>query len=427
MRKEKFDIYMKNKLLIIGGSSDEASLVLRAKELGVYVIIVNEEINCNITPELNLSDEKWIVSLNDIDRLQELCIVNSVNGIIAGYTEDRIKIMMELCERLNLPTYLTAEQFENTRNKKKFKKLCQRYGLKTVKDYNTPESVDEFPIIVKPVDRFGSVGISIAHNKEELWDSVMLATEKSLSKEIIIEKCITNRTKVDLYFAVEKGVVSLISSCDTISEMSDTKKEVIQLAWMYPARSYELIKKKTEPLVVDMIKEMGIYVGCISFSGFVDEMQGEIEFFECAFRLEGGHQDNYVKKIHGFNYLDIFINNALGIKKNVLIVHDEIEPLKCVTVNVYICNGTLLSCKNIDKISQMENSCMSIFDIYEGMKVDSHSGYVKGGIFSFCNSSANEIEDNISKVYKMVEIIDTQKKTMIKYVLRKHIVSDWWS
>lgn len=54
-----------------------------------------------------------------------------------------------------------------------------------------------YPVIVKPVDRAGSIGISVAHNKAELEKAYDYAMDKSLCKEVIIEEYIYKAVKFD--------------------------------------------------------------------------------------------------------------------------------------------------------------------------------------------------------------------------------------
>ena len=91
-----------------------------------------------------------------------------VDGVIAGYSEFRVENMIKLTKRLELPCYITEEQLEITRDKIKFKDCCRKYGVPVVKEYKTIEEVNEYPVIVKPTDRAGSIGISIANNYDEL-------------------------------------------------------------------------------------------------------------------------------------------------------------------------------------------------------------------------------------------------------------------
>lgn len=130
---------------------------------------------------------------------------NKVDGVIAGYSEFRVENMIKLTKRLELPCYITEEQLEITRDKIKFKDCCRKYGVPVVKEYKTIEEVNEYPVIVKPTDRAGSIGISIANNYDELLKAYKYAWDLSVNKRVIIEKYIQNADKVDFYYLIESG------------------------------------------------------------------------------------------------------------------------------------------------------------------------------------------------------------------------------
>ena len=67
-------------------------------------------------------------------------------------------------------------------------------------EYESPTLIEKFPVIVKPVDRGGSIGISIANNKKELDKAVKYAMDMSVCKKIVIEDFIFDGIKIDIYY-----------------------------------------------------------------------------------------------------------------------------------------------------------------------------------------------------------------------------------
>lgn len=145
--------------------------------------------------------------------------------------------MIKLCERLNLPCYINSEQLDITRDKIKFKECCRRYGVPVVREYKSIEEVDKFPVIVKPTDRAGSIGISIANNLKELEKAYQYAYEMSVEKRVIIEEYIYKADKVDFYYLAENGQLTLLTSCDTINAKNNGFSKVVQSAWLYPEKT----------------------------------------------------------------------------------------------------------------------------------------------------------------------------------------------
>ena len=80
-----------------------------------------------------------------------------IDGSTAGYSEIRVENLIKLCDRLSLPCFITEDQLEITRNKDSFKRECEKCGVPTVFEYSPQAKKMEYPVIVKPVDRGGSI------------------------------------------------------------------------------------------------------------------------------------------------------------------------------------------------------------------------------------------------------------------------------
>lgn len=204
------------KLLILAGSIHEYDLVRRAKELGVYTI-VTDYYDTETSPAKQIADEYWNISWDDLDALELRCRKEHIDGITAGYSESTVDRCIKLCSRLGLPCYCTQQQLDILKDKKRFKEECRKYGVPVVREYTTKESVEKFPVIVKPVDRGGSIGVGVANNKEELDLVYDYAMEMSYSKEVIIEDFICWGTKIDAYYAITDGEITFLSTSDTVN------------------------------------------------------------------------------------------------------------------------------------------------------------------------------------------------------------------
>ena len=152
------------KLLVLGGTVDEINLVKRAQKLGAYVIVTDYYENRDISVAKTIADEAWDVSWSDVPQIVQKCKDNKIDGITAGYSEIKIDYLIKICKCLDKPCYINEKQLEITRNKKLFKEYCRSCNVPTVKEYVDVDSVDEYPVIVKPVDRSAAIGIHICHN-----------------------------------------------------------------------------------------------------------------------------------------------------------------------------------------------------------------------------------------------------------------------
>ncbi|MBO4367602.1 MAG: ATP-grasp domain-containing protein [Clostridia bacterium] len=335
--------------------------------------------------------------------------------------------LIRLCDRLGLPCYATSEQLEITRDKWKFKNCCRENGVPTVKEYTSVADVDEYPVIVKPTDRAGSIGISIAQNRDELEKACRYARECSVTKQIIIEKYIDKGTKIDLYYAVENGKISLMTTCDTIPAKNNGYERVVQSAWLYPSRNNGSALRDIDQALRKMIQSLGIRYGCIFFSGFVCD-NGEIVIFESGFRLEGGHQYNYVARRGPYNYLDLFILHALTGKTDMLPSAPIDKDLLAVTINLYAKKGTITRIQGLEEIETLPDCCLAMAQGRVGEVCDeSHAILKKLAIFQFASRSQDQLKRDVDLLYRVFGVYDENGEDMIYDRIETNSIIGWWT
>ncbi|MCQ5202745.1 ATP-grasp domain-containing protein [Mordavella massiliensis] len=416
------------KLLILGACANQISLIKRAKELGVYVVVTDYYKDRKISPAKDYADEAWDVSWSDIDRMVELCVQNSIDGITTGYSEIRVDSLIDLCSKLKLPCYITREQFEITKNKEKFKQECRKCGVPVVKEYNNITDVAQFPVIVKPVDRGGSIGISVANTPEELHKAYQYAMEMSLSKRVIIEDFITDSMKIDAYYLIKDGEPILAGTSDTINSNMNGTERVIQNGWIFPSRMHDIFVTKIDESLKLMIKDMNIKTGYIFFSGFVNP-EGEFAFFECGFRLSGGHNYTYLSQKGFVNPLDLFIYQALcGDEGLPDLGEDRVPELKCLIINFYAKAGKIKKIIGFDRVRTFKDCVSSIVFAYEGQECISEKAILtKVGMINLCNVLADQLETELQKIYNTISIIDVNNTDMIYDRIDCNLIGSWWT
>jgi len=415
------------KLLVLGGAPNEISLVRRARELGVYVIVADYHLDRTLSPAKCVADEAWDISWSDLDGLEKKCREAHIDGVIAGYSELRVEQVVKLCERLNLPCYISWDQLEITRDKVKFKNACRRNCVPVVKEYASPKDVDHFPVIVKPVDRAGSIGISVAKDAQELEKSYRYAMEMSICKQVIIEDFISDATKFDAYYQIVEGEIYLVGTDDVINAKDNGLERVVQSAWLLPSVHQKYFIDKVDSSMRSMIQNMGIKNGYIFFSGFVNE-EHEFVFFECGFRLCGGHYYEYFYQTGGYNSLDLFIVHALTGSTSMLSRKADPNPaLKCATINLYAREGTVGSISGMETVAELPDCLMALTQARKGQECREDTAILsKLGIVHFCSESPVMLAENVEKLYGIVSVIDANGKDMIYDRVAPEEVLHWW-
>lgn len=416
------------KLLILGATANEIPLVKRARELGVYVITTDYNTDYNKSPAKSAANEFWNISWSDLDELECLCHKHHVDGVTAGFSEIRVDNMMQLCERLGFPSYINRKQLEITRNKILFKEECRKNNIPTIKEYCSIDDVDAFPVIVKPTDRAGSIGVSIANDRDELEVAFRIAMEKSIEKKVIIEEYITDAVEMDVHYAIQDGQITLLTTDDIIAAAGNAKdRKVVQSAWMYPSKYHEAFLSKVDSKMRKMIRNMGVQNGTIFFSGFVNS-KSDFSFFECGFRLWGEQEFTYDYLCGNLNYLDIYIYHALLGKTSDIEKNRQGNPkLKGVAINLYVKGGVISEIKGLDQESLGANCCLCINDSYIGQKCSFDNAILtKAGLIGFANRNPNALYNDVLKTYKTVFVLDQNGNNMLYDQIDANLIKLWW-
>ena len=201
------------KLLVISSDVNDKPFVEAAKEMGVYVICCDRYSDHAVSPAKSISDEAWDIDYRDTELIAQRCRESGVNGVIAGYGEDRVYFAAKVSKTIGTPFYATMEQIDFTRDKLAFKEKCRLHGIRTPQDYTienteTDETTVHFPVIVKPSDNGGRKGISICQTIEELQRAIVEAKEFSTNGKVVVEDYISGTELIAVY-TIKNGEYSL--------------------------------------------------------------------------------------------------------------------------------------------------------------------------------------------------------------------------
>ena len=416
------------KLLILGATANEIPLVKRAQELGAYVITTDYNVDLKKSPAKKASNEYWNISWSDLDELEIQCKKNQINGVTAGFSEIRIDNMIKLCKRLDLPCYISSEQLAVTRDKALFKAECRRNGVPTINEYDSMDAVIHYPVIVKPTDRAGSIGVGIAYDRAELERAYKTAYEKSLVKSVIIEDYITNATEFDVHYAVCDGKITLLTTDDIIPAAGNQKDgKVVQSAWMYPSKYEKDYLTNVSQSIESMIQNMGIKNGTIFFSGFAHE-NGEFSFFECGYRLWGEQEFSYDYMCGKMNYLDIYIHHALTGFCDDISVNYNGKKKKGIELSLYVTEGTVSKLDGFEQISENKDNYLCIIDSYVGQEcIFENAILTKAALIGFANADPLQLKKDIEDVYSVIHVCDENGTDMIYDHVNTDIIETWWN
>ena len=98
-----------------------------------------------------------------------------------------------------------------TMDKNKTKQIAESVGIRVPKSYNDLESIERFPVIIKPVDEGSSKGLFLCNNKEEAGEAL-----KKLRKPIIEDYIVGEELTVGVLNGKALGVLKIIPQADVL-------------------------------------------------------------------------------------------------------------------------------------------------------------------------------------------------------------------
>lgn len=299
------------KLLILAGIPTQVKLVEAARELGVYTIATDYN-DPEVSPAKKAADEYWMISYGDTDKLAALCRERGVDGVLTCYHESAQIPYYRLCQRLGVPCYADLEQFEKLTNKRLFKQLCRSMDVGVIPEYSVEEALSGrvgFPVMVKPSDRCGSKGQSICEDEEALKAAIRVASEESLSGDIVIEKYLPNKNSFQVTYFFVDGEAYLIRTTDGYKGTVEQALDRVALCSVSPSVHTREFLRTTNDRFVKMLKSIGIENGPVMAQGFYDD--GAFRFYDPGRRFPGTDFEIVYRELFGIDLMKSMVVFAL--------------------------------------------------------------------------------------------------------------------
>ena len=200
------------KILVLGGAFQHCKLVEAAHELGVEVI-VTDYLSLEDAPAKKIADKYYMHNITDIDGIVDMCKKENVDGVIATSLDACQRPYQQVCEKLGVPCFGTAEQYRILTDKNLFKEYCRKSDVDVIPEYDINlfdkkeqcMEMVQFPIFIKPCDSRGSRGQSICNTYEEAIEAIKFAQSESKSGNIVIEKYMGQENDFSMTIIVLNG------------------------------------------------------------------------------------------------------------------------------------------------------------------------------------------------------------------------------
>lgn len=409
------------KLLILGGNPETTPLVEIANEMGIKTIVTSGR---HTDPAKKAAWKAYDVDGMDVPGLVALAREEHVDGVLVGVADILVPAYCKVCEALDLPCYATQQIVDVFAFKDVFKSTCERYGVHGIPEYYLDaemkrEDLDKivYPVMVKPVDNGGGVGMTVAYNEDELRKGVALALENSNKKRFIVEKYM-QCDDMGMYYTFKDGYCSASCIYDRYTTDEQPGLSRVCLGGTYPSKHLDEYFERMHPNALRLFKEIGIKNGVLMLSGFYEN--GEFYVYDTGFRLQGEAPHLLMKAIHGFDQREMLIRFALtGSEGDVNLETDDDTRLRgkwAATLWFLLKEGTIDKIVGLEDIDKDERVVANIQRLHEGDAVlpewIGNEKQVMTRMYLVCNSKM-ELADALKYYMNTVKVFDRNGNNLL--------------
>ncbi len=409
------------KLIILGGNPETGVLVNSANDLGIYTIVIDPNPEA---PAKRYAQKHYNIDGFDIPKLIKAAKTENVDGVLVGVADILVPPYLELCSALNLPCYASSKIIEALSSKDGFLKVCKEYGMEGIPSFALDEHFHQtdlekikYPVLVKPVDNGGGVGMSICKNENELKIGVKKALHNSRKKVFLTERCMDCDDMV-AYYTFKDGAIYLSAIADRITTKKQGKSSPVCIASVYPSKHRDRYYENIHPLMCNLLKGIGVQNGVLAIQYFVEGDQ--FYAYDPGFRLQGEAMHIYIDDLNGFDHRKMLINFALTGSMGVDDLSDRNDFLfggkHCCTLWVLLKDGLI---GNISGINSLKKDPAVIFVMQRFNEGDTVSKDMVGNerqvlarIYIVSDTRADLIQ-KIDEIKSKLSVTDEQGKDMI--------------
>lgn len=343
------------KIAIIGASYLQLPLVKKAKEMGleVYCFAWEEGAVCK-----DVTDYFYPISIVEHDEILKICQNVKIDGICTISSDVAAPTVAYVASKMGL----IANEYEasvRANNKFLMRNAFMAAGI-PCPQYRMVTSVEEakdinlsYPLIVKPSDRSGSLGVTKVLCEEELNLAIEKAIGVSFKKQAMVEEFIDGR-EISVEFISYKGKHYPLQITDKVTTEAP---HFVELEHHQPAEFSTDELENIYSITKNALNALGLTNGA-SHSEYKITKDGRIAVMEIGGRMGGDFiGSDLVRLSTGYDFLKGVIEVALGLFE---------EPMKTLSKH----SGVYFLAKETEYVKSVIENYRQYPDIVEAVITD---------------------------------------------------------
>ena len=312
----------KKKLAIICASWEQLPLVEKAKEMGI-------ETHCFAWDKEGYTDCKGVadffhpISILEKEQILKVCKDIKIDGITSCNNDLAISTVAYVAENMGLIGNRYADTMITSNDKYESRQAMFKNGVNSprfvvAREGQVPNlNGFKYPLIVKPVDRSGSVGVMKVDTEAELHEAILRAQQLSYSGKAIIEEFIIG-VEVSVESISWNGIHYNLALTDKVTT---NEPYHVEIAHHEPSELSEEIQEKVKTEARKALTAVNYNYGASDTEIKITD-NGDVYIIEVNARLGGDFTYEMVKLSTGYDFLKGVIDVALNqFEVPVLIEH----------------------------------------------------------------------------------------------------------
>ncbi len=303
---------MKKKLGIIGASYLQEPLINKAKQMGYETHVFAWQ--CGDIGE-KIADYFYPISIVEVDKILEKCREIKIDGICTIATDLGVITVNKVAQALGLPSNNLECTLLST-NKSEMRKAFELNHDPSpknvlIENINEVNSLNlNYPVIVKPIDRSGSRGITKVNDFSELKSAIENAKSVGFEKKVLIEEFVTG-TEYSVEFISYKGRHMFLAMT---RKYTTGAPNFIETGHFQPADISDEMLNRVINVLTHALDSLKIDTGASHCEIKIDD-NNNINIIEIGGRMGGDYIGSHLVKLStGIDFVEQVINCALGIE-----------------------------------------------------------------------------------------------------------------
>ena len=334
--------------MIIGASVLQLPAILKAKEMGLHVAVVD------FNPQaigIQYADKYYNASTMDEDAVLAAAGDYQPDGIMTLATDMPMRGVAKVAEKLGLPgiSYDTAlkatDKFEMIKAFKAYDVASPWFfTVDSIEELKALEDQLSYPCIMKPTDNAGSHGVVLAKSFDDVLREYDYSRENARHGKVIIEEYLKG-DEVSVEVMVVDGKVNILQITD---KLTTGAPHFVEMGHSQPSRHPLATQKAIKELATKACQAVGINRGPAHVEMMVTE-RGPV-MIELGARMGGDNITTALVPLStGIDMVKATIDVALGNQP-------DIEPsLHCASAIRYIAapEGIITSIDGVEEAKQL--------------------------------------------------------------------------